>query len=145
MESIALLIRIDGDIEEVYRQVATLEGLAAWFTEANSENYAPGKSLKLFSEDTCEFDVVSMTPHSQIEWKCVSREHIWTGTTIRFTFEHRDSKTFISFDHSGWSEVTEIYRDCAMSWAYFLESLKLLVETGSGTPEGVAPPCENES
>lgn len=32
-----------------------------------------------------------------------------------------------------------------MSWAYFLESLKLYVETAEGRPEGVAPPCEWET
>jgi len=145
MNAIALLIRIDGDVEEVYRKVATLDGIAAWFAEANSEDYAPGNRLRLFSKDSCEFDVVSMKPNLEIEWDCVSEGNIWTNTKIRFTFERGDSKTFVRFDHSGWPEVTDIYRDCAMSWAYFLESLKLLVETGKGTPEAIAPPCEIDS
>ena len=41
----------------------------------------------------------------------------------------------VRFDHLGWAEVTDLFRDCSMSWAYFLESLRTLIEEGRGTPE----------
>ena len=79
MPEIASLIRIDDDIENVYRQVATLEGIAAWFTKASSENYAPGNTLTLFDSGSCEFEVTAMTPNTEIVWHCTSEENIWTN------------------------------------------------------------------
>ncbi len=146
MLDIAFLIRVEGDVEVVYRRVATLAGIAAWFTRASAEEYAPGHILTLhFPEGSTRFDVTTMTSNSEIVWRCISDEGIWAQTEIRFAFERCESKTIVRFDHSGWSEATDIYRDCGMSWAYFLESLRLLVETGRGTPEAVAPPCELET
>lgn len=71
----------------------------------------------------------------------MSRDNPRYDTDIVFEFEKRADATLVRFDHSGWPATTDFMRDCSMSWAYFLESLKLYLETGEGTPEGVAPPC----
>ena len=62
---------------------------------------------------------------------------------IAFEFVPEGNRTLVRFDHMGWSEITDRFRDCSMSWAYFLESLRALIEEGEGTPESVAPPCES--
>lgn len=67
----------------------------------------------------------------------------WENTDIRFELESIGSRTLVRFDHTGWREITDHFRDCSMSWAYFLESLKLYLETGKGTPESEAPACES--
>jgi hypothetical protein len=41
-------------------------------------------------------------------------------------------RTVVRFDHLGWPEITDRFRDCSMSWAYFLEE-------GQSTPESLAP------
>ena len=128
MNVIALLIRIDGELEEVYRKVATLDGIAAWFAEATSEDYEPGNRLTLFSEDSCEFNVVSMKPNSEIEWDCVSEDNIWSNTKIRFSFERGESKTFE--DSTGESLVCGVAVRNTEQWlnlmqAYLAETLDI--------------------
>ena len=74
------------------------------------------------------------TSHVQLEWRHDGIRN-WYETLAR-------SRTVVRFDHLGWPEVTDRFRDCSMSWAYFLESLRSLLEEGRGTPESVAPACE---
>jgi hypothetical protein len=42
--------------------------------------------------------------------------------------------TIVLFTHEGWKEETNEFASCSYTWALFLRSLKLLCETGSGTP-----------
>lgn len=65
------------------------------------------------------------------------------STEIVFEFEAQGDDTIVRFDHLGWPDMSDRFRDCSMSWAYFLESLKSLIEEGRGTPESVAPACDN--
>jgi uncharacterized protein YndB with AHSA1/START domain len=144
MVAIAHLIRIRSTPEAVYRRVATTDGIAQWFTEANSPDYRRNGTLELrFSDEPVTFDVRELAEPSRIVWHCTTKENSWFGTDIVFEFSPEGDQTIVRFDHLGWSEITDRFRDCSMSWAYFLESLKSLVEEGRGTPEGVAPACES--
>jgi len=150
MPDISLIVRIAAEPERVFRALATLEGIAGWFTEATSRDYTEGGKMSLnFGEGQTDFDVASMNPNRKLVWRCISRENIWSDTEIRFTLEPKAGATppttLVRFDHAGWTETTDSLRECAMSWAYFLESLKLYLETGTGTPESVAPPCDLET
>ena len=138
LTTIALLTRIRGNAADVFDRVATLDGIAAWFTKATSDSYTEGGCITLhFSgEEPVHFEVSTIRPHREIVWRCVSDENMWAGTQIRFTFVQDGTITTVRFDHEGWSEITDIFRDCAMSWTYFMHSLRQLVETGKGTPEG---------
>lgn len=142
MNQISLLIRINANVEEVFENLSTSSGIEKWFTDAKFfEDNVSGKiKLQLWQETI--FDVIEFTPSSRITWHCVSEDNPWYGTDIVFELKAEQGKTTVIFDHSGWPEISELYRDCAMSWAYFLESLRSLIEEGAGTPEGVAPKCE---
>jgi uncharacterized protein YndB with AHSA1/START domain len=155
MAGIAHLVRIRASPESVYRLVATTEGIAEWFTEASSADYREGGTLELrFSGEPVSFAVTELTEPSRIVWRCTSEENSWFDTEIAFEFEAEGvgegsgeaegegDRTVVRFDHLGWPEVTDRFRDCSTSWAYFLESLKSLIEEGRGTPESVAPDCE---
>ena len=69
----------------------------------------------------------------------------WYDTEIAFEFLAENDQTLVRFDHLGWPEVMERFRDCSRSWAYFLESLRSLLEEGRGTPEALAPACDSPS
>jgi len=143
LAQIAHLVRIRATPEQAYGRVASTEGIAEWFTQASSPDYRQGGTLELrFSDEPVSFTVAELTEPSRIVWHCTTRDDPWFDTDIAFEFEARGDGTVVRFDHLGWPEVTDRFRDCSMSWAYFLESLKSLLEEGRGTPESLAPACE---
>jgi len=142
MNQISLLTRIGASPEEVYEQIASSEGIEKWFTEAKFSTDEESGKLKLRLWGNTDFEVTESTRPVLMRWHCVSQGDPWFGTDIVFAIKPDDDKTIVVFDHLGWPEISDFYRDCAMSWAYFLESLRTLLEDGAGTPEGVAPKCE---
>ena len=143
MAGIAHLVRIRATPESVYRQVASTAGIALWFTQASSPEYRKGGTLELrFSDEPVSFTITELTEPSRIVWHCTTRENSWFDTDIAFEFAAQGDHTLVRFDHLGWPAVSDRFRDCSMSWAYFLESLRLLLEEGRGTPESLAPACE---
>jgi len=142
MNQISLLIRIKANTEEVFKQISTPDGIAKWFTDASftTDEKTGGLKLQLWGET--DFDVTELSPSSRIVWQCISEDNPWFGTDIIFDLRTESDKTILTFDHVGWPEISDFYRDCTMSWAYFLESLRSLIEEGAGTPEGFAPKCE---
>jgi uncharacterized protein YndB with AHSA1/START domain len=141
---ISHLVRIRATPAAVYERLASTAGIAEWFTEAYSSDYREGGSLELkFPEETVCFSVNELAAPSRIVWHCITSESPWLDTDIVFEFEAIGEQTLVRFDHLGWPEITDLFRDCSMSWAYFLESLRTLIEEGRGTPERVSPPCES--
>jgi uncharacterized protein YndB with AHSA1/START domain len=142
MAQISLLVRIQAEPDHVYEQVATPEGIAKWFTDATLRKNAETDVLELQLWGETNFDVTELSPSSRIAWHCTSTDNPWFGTDMVFEFRAESGRTVVTFDHLGWPETSDRFRDCAMSWAYFLESLRSLIEEGEGTPEGIAPPCD---
>jgi uncharacterized protein YndB with AHSA1/START domain len=144
MAQIAHLVRIQATPEAVFRSVATTDGIAEWFTEADSADYREGGTLELnFGDERVAFTVTELADSSRIVWHCTTRDNSWFDTQIAFEFVERDGGTLVRFDHLGWPEVSDRFRDCSMSWAYFLESLRSYLEEGRGTPESLAPACDS--
>ena len=146
MAQIAHLVRIRATREAVYRCVASSARIAEWFTEASSPDYREGGTLELrFGDERVAFIVTELTEPSRIAWHCTTAGNSWFDTDIVFELLEQGDRTVVRFDHLGWPEVTDRFRDCSMSWAYFLESLRLLLEEGRGTPGNAAPACESEA
>jgi uncharacterized protein YndB with AHSA1/START domain len=145
MAQISLMVRVNAAPERVYESLATARGITGWFTEADFKANQQFGSMRLRLWDEVDFVVTENASPWLIHWKCSSAGHLWFDTIITFEIRSESEQTVVVFDHSGWAEVSDHYRDCAMSWAYFLESLRTYTETGVGTPEGVAPPCESTS
>lgn len=142
MEQISLLVRINAPLEVVFEKISTSEGIESWFTDAVFSNDQVTGDLNLQLWGNTNFKVVEMSPPSRIVWHCISEDNPWYGTDIVFDLKSESEKIVVIFDHFGWPEISDFYRDCATSWAYFLESLRLLIEEGKGTPEDTAPKCD---
>ncbi len=143
MAEIAHLVRIHATPEKVYQRIASTTGIAEWFTEASSPEYCKGGTLELrFGDERVSFVISELTEPSRIVWHCTTPENSWFNTDIAFEFVAQGDHTLVRFDHLGWPEVSDRFRDCSMSWAYFLESLRSLLEQGRGTPESMAPACD---
>ena len=140
MCSIAHLIRINESPANVFVSLTENAAIARWFTETECAGWRKGARVTWFENTIMTISELKQNRLRQFD---VEEGSGWENTLIRFELEAIDNRTLVRLDHVGWRDVSDHFRDCSMSWAYFLESLKLYLETGKGTPEGESPACES--
>jgi uncharacterized protein YndB with AHSA1/START domain len=127
-------------LDQVYRALATREGVAGWWTTNTRGDSKVGGMLKVrFTSDGKElggFDinVLELEPGKRVLWQVVDGPAEWIGTKISFELKREEDFSIILFKHQGWKEPVEFMYHCSTKWAIYLMSLKSLVETGKGTP-----------
>lgn len=134
-------IGIQAPPAEVYEALATVRGLAGWWTTATSGDPREGGvvTLRFHDPDGAEvgsFDlrVAELVPEQQVRWRVEGGPAEWVGTEISFALSQSGEQTILRFAHRGWREEVEFTAHCSMKWATFLLSLRELVETGVGRP-----------
>ena len=78
--------------------------------------------------------VKGLTPNKAVHWVCEDGDKQWVDTKVSFSLEEKDGKTALRFAHRDWKEATDFYETCNFHWGLFLQSLRLVCETGKGTP-----------
>lgn len=123
-------------MDEVYRAVATPEGLASWWTNETTGSGEPGGRLSFRFGEVGGFDmeVLERDPSGSVRWRVIDGPEEWLATEIGFRLDQRGDYTIVQFKHEGWREPGEFMSHCSTKWATFLMSLKELVETGQGRP-----------
>ena len=134
-------IGIKAPISKVYAALATVEGVAGWWTRETSGASEPGgKMTFLFRDPRGEqigkmvMTVVSLTPDRTVHWRVLEGPPEWLGTDLTFSLSQQDDQTILLFGHQGWRESGEFMAHCSMKWGTFLLSLRDLVESGRGQP-----------
>ncbi len=79
-------------------------------------------------------EVTRLNPEGQVSWDCIGGADEWVGTKLNFELTPNDNETVVLFTHADWRDQSDFMAQCSARWAYFLLSLKSLVETGKGTP-----------
>ncbi|MET7282801.1 SRPBCC domain-containing protein [Kribbella sp. NPDC005582] len=124
-----------GSVDDIYKTLSTVDGLAAWWTEDTTGDSAVGGVLKFrFPEGGFDMLVLESEPGKVVRWEVVGGPDEWIGTTVRFDLHQEDEFAIIMFGHEGWREQVPFMAHCSTKWATFLMSLKQLVETGAGDP-----------
>jgi uncharacterized protein YndB with AHSA1/START domain len=120
--------------EKVYQALATVDGLAAWWT-TDTTGDSDG-TLKFRFGEVGGFDmlVLDLQPGKRVLWEVLDGPAEWVGTTVSFDLAQDGEWTIVLFAHAGWREPVEFLSHCSTKWAVFLMSLKALVETGTGAP-----------
>ncbi|MFI6265401.1 SRPBCC domain-containing protein [Micromonospora sp. NPDC051006] len=123
-------------LDDVYRAVATPEGIAGWWTTDTVGRSEVGGRLAFRFGDLGGFDmeVLELDPAGHVRWRVTDGPEEWIGTEIDWRLDQRDEYTIVQFKHEGWREPVEFMRHCSTKWATFLMSLKELMETGRGRP-----------
>jgi uncharacterized protein YndB with AHSA1/START domain len=116
----------------VEQALTTREGLSAWWTKKVEKE---GELIRFTFEKG--FNPVMRVDHHEagklIAWSAESAP--WTGSTIRFELAERDGKTGLLFRHRYAQELPDdMFGVFNFNWAYYLESLRLYCETGTGKP-----------
>jgi len=123
-------------LDEVYDALTTLEGLSGWWTTDTSGNTAVGGVIEFRFPPLGGFDmrVRELEPAKHVLWEVTDGPAEWIGTTVGFDLTQEDDYTIVLFAHQGWREPVEFMYHCSTKWAVFLQSLKQLLETGTGAP-----------
>jgi uncharacterized protein YndB with AHSA1/START domain len=135
MEAIRHTLVIKSTPEKIFHAITTEQGLKAWWAKQSVAKPEVGfVNVFTFGEERNEMKVTKIVPDRAVEWKCTLSIEEWMGTTISFDLEEKNGKTILRFAHAGWREATDMFARCSYDWALFMKSLKMLCETGAGTP-----------
>ena len=140
MPDILHRVGIKASSDEVYKALATRDGLAAWWTtNTQGDSKLDGVIKFRFSADGREiggFDmkVLELQPAERVLWQVSDGPPEWIGTKVSFELKRDGDYSIVLFKHVGWKEPVEFMHHCSTKWATFLMSLKELVETGKGAP-----------
>jgi uncharacterized protein YndB with AHSA1/START domain len=140
MVDIVHRVGIKCSVNEVYEALATREGLASWWTNNTQGQSKVGGVIHFrFSAGGVEiggFDmkVLELHPATRVLWQVVDGPQEWIGTKVGFDLKPSGDHAIVLFKHQGWKESVEFMHHCSTKWATYLMSLKLLLETGKGSP-----------
>ena len=123
-------------VDDVYRALSTIDGLSSWWTEDTRGDAEVGGLIEFrFVAGTIVMKVLELEPGRRVRWEGMpGGPDEWVGTTITFDLEQDGDFTIVLFKHEGWKEDVPFMYHCSTKWAVFLQSLKLLLETGAGAP-----------
>jgi uncharacterized protein YndB with AHSA1/START domain len=125
-------------LDRVYSAIATKEGLSDWWTRDGVRGRsAEGSTIELYfgkPEPAAIMEVTQLDPVGRVGWTCIAGADEWVGTKLSFVLTLEDDETVVLFTHAEWRDPSDLMAHCSARWAYFLLSLKGLVETGNGTP-----------
>jgi len=138
MPDIRHRVAISAPLESVYAAVAPKEWIANWWTRDGVRGESSeGSRLEFFfgqPEPAAVMEVTRLSPDRIVSWNCTEGADEWVGTKLTFDLTPADDETVVMFAHSDWRNPSEFMAHCSARWAYFLLSLKSLLETGKGTP-----------
>jgi uncharacterized protein YndB with AHSA1/START domain len=134
-------IGIEASVSKVYAALATIDGLAGWWTRQTSGQSEVGGQIDFrfhtpAGDEIGGFgmDVLELKPDTAVRWRVKDGPPEWLGTDIEFALSQQEGFTIVRFGHRGWREEGEFTAHCSTKWATFLLSLRELAETGQGRP-----------
>ena len=138
MPDIRHRVVMSAELDLVYSAIATKAGLSDWWTRGGVRgDPKEGSTIEFYfgqPEAAAIMEVTRLDPEGQVSWSCVGGAGEWVGTRLDFMLTSNDDETVVLFTHADWRDPTDFMAHCSARWAYFLLSLKSLVETGKGTP-----------
>ena len=141
MADIIHRVGIKAPLAQVYAALATVEGVAGWWTKETTGVSKPGETIdvRFLTPQGKEIggmtmDVLALEPNKKVHWRFKTGPAEWVGTDAIFDLREEGDYTIVLFGHKNWREPVEFMAHCSMKWASFMLSLKELVETGRGKP-----------
>jgi uncharacterized protein YndB with AHSA1/START domain len=135
MPDILHKVAIKSPPSDTYRALATLDGLAGWWTTDTQGSCNAGGTLQFrFGDKGTRVKVLELEAGRHVLWQVVEGPAAWVGTKLSFELAKDGDYTQVLFKHLGWKEPSQLMAHCSTKWAMFLMSLKSLVEAGKGTP-----------
>ena len=134
MKKIIHFVRIHAAPEKVYGALTSQEGLSGWWsTVVRVENQVI--HFRFAGDFNPEMKVTQLKANRLVEWSCIAGHDNWTDNSFSFELREVQGETGLMFVQIYAQELSdEVYGTYNYNWGYYLQSLKLLCETGKGTP-----------
>jgi uncharacterized protein YndB with AHSA1/START domain len=133
-------IAISAPVARVFAALATLEGLAGWWTQDTSGSPSRGGELTFgFGPDKAELRVDEVVQPTSVVWTCLRHSKFleWQHTTLIFDVREQETgSTVVAFRHVGLVPTLDCYALCTRGWDHYLDSLAASVEGKGGSPWG---------
>lgn len=141
MVNIVHRVGIKAPAQKVYEALATIKGIAGWWTQDTSGTSEIGKTivvrfLSLEGKElgSMHMEVKALEPGKKVQWTFTAGPEEWIGTDVIFELHQEGDYTIVLFGHRNWAKEVEFTSHCSMKWATFMLSLREFVETGKGKP-----------
>jgi len=136
MFCIKLQLEINATQAQVYKKLTSIEGLRNWWTDQTTGSTDINNLIDFRFGDLyfIQMKVIKLEKDKLVQWQCIKADEDWIGTIISFKLDSGGDKTLLRFTHDKWPTHGDFFAHCNLSWAKYLLSLRLLLETGNGQP-----------
>ena len=125
--------------DKLYEVITTQKGLAEWWTPQVEAQPTVGTVNEFrFERTILKFRVDTLEPAHRVTWSSIQFPPDWEGTQVLFDITPNDDTVTLGFSHTGFASTSGSFGITSYSWAQYLRSIKLLLETGAGEPFGSA-------
>jgi len=137
MNKIVHTLDIAAERSAVYQALITTEGLSGWWAAGVQAEEEPGGKVDFRFRG--EFNPVMEITHLEVgrgvHWKCIDGHETWRDATFGFRLREYGSGTRLVFTQQFSGDLEdEIFGIYNYNWGYYLESLRVYCETGTGKP-----------
>jgi hypothetical protein len=139
---------VDQSPEEAFAAINNVRGW--WSEEIEGSTEKLNDEFNYHYEDIhrCKMKITEFIPNQKVVWLVLDNyfeftkdKSEWKGTKVIFEIAAQDGKTRIQFTHLGLVPEYECYDICYNAWTNYIQnSLRSLITTGKGQPNGVAKP-----
>ena len=119
-------------------------GVSRWWGPTEGDGAVGGTLATSFGEYGVNTMRVLEAGPTRVVWESIASEGTtptghaqeWLGTTMEFDIVAAGTGTELRFRHAGLTPQLECWDDCFAAWTYFMASIEIFAETGTGTPFG---------
>ncbi|HEY1351983.1 MAG TPA: SRPBCC domain-containing protein [Ktedonobacteraceae bacterium] len=130
-------IDIETTPERLYDAVTTGKGIAGWWTPDAKARPEVGTVNEMgFMGMVLKFRVDRLEPARHASWSSLQVPPSWENTQVRFDITPDGDMVTLTFTHAGFTSTSGDFGITSYSWAQYIRSIKLLLETGEGEPFG---------
>jgi hypothetical protein len=147
-KSFSTTILVDQTPEVVFNAIGNVRGW--WSEEIEGGTSKLNDEFNYHFQDVhaCKIKLVEVVPNKRIVWlvlenyfKFTKDKTEWVNTKVIFEIDQKDDKTQLRVTHDGLVPEYECYDICENAWTqYVQQSLKSLISTGKGQPNGKDKP-----
>jgi len=137
MKTIIHTLHIHASPTDVFQALTTQEGVTGWWTTKAALDEGEGGVIDFtFHGDfNPQMGQTRLEEPSLVEWRCVDGHPNWRDNTFTFALRARNGETSLRFIQEYAQELDDdSYGTYNFNWGYYLNSLKQLCETGTGSP-----------
>jgi hypothetical protein len=134
MKTIIHAFDVDASGEAVREALTSLSGLRGWWSTVVGGSADPGSVIEFTFRDDFNPRMQVEESGSKVVWRCVAGHEPWADNTFHFELGG-DGPVSVLFRQEYARELSDkAYGIYNFNWGFYLESLRLYVETGRGKP-----------